>query len=200
MRLDSSGLALGSSYVGTAPPSGGAIIQGNVGIGTTAPVVKLDISGSARISADQNIIFGGYTSSSDFGPYIGYQTSTDTLNIVSGFNTASGNEASGGIRFGVASGSTWSEKVRINSSGNVGIGTTGPGEKLDILGWSIKIGADWASQSTRTDSTNKGGLLVLPHYLNTEEPINGVFIYTNSGDNFVRIGGGTSGYNTATKL
>ena len=42
------GIEVGSSYVGSfTPPSDGAIIQGNVGIGTTAPGAKLQIAGTA---------------------------------------------------------------------------------------------------------------------------------------------------------
>ena len=50
MRLDNSGLALGTDYVGTAPPSNGAIIQGNVGIGTTSPTHLLDVDGTGRFT------------------------------------------------------------------------------------------------------------------------------------------------------
>lgn len=47
----SGGLSLGSSYVSTAAPTDGAIIQGNVGIGTTAPTVKLDIAATTGVDA-----------------------------------------------------------------------------------------------------------------------------------------------------
>jgi hypothetical protein len=39
------GVAIGTSYVGTAPPANGAIIQGNVGIGSASPSVALDLVG-----------------------------------------------------------------------------------------------------------------------------------------------------------
>ena len=40
--------AIGSSYVNTAAPSNGLIIEGNVGIGVTIPSEKLDVNGNGR--------------------------------------------------------------------------------------------------------------------------------------------------------
>ncbi|MCE9541479.1 hypothetical protein K8R03_02870, partial [Candidatus Kaiserbacteria bacterium] len=41
--FNNGGLALGQSYTGTTPTANGAIIQGNVGIGTTTPYRKLSV-------------------------------------------------------------------------------------------------------------------------------------------------------------
>jgi len=47
VRISSSqGVAIGASYVGTSAPSNGAIIQGNVGIGTTSVSYALQVNGS----------------------------------------------------------------------------------------------------------------------------------------------------------
>jgi hypothetical protein len=48
----SGGVAVGSSYAGTdTAPTNGLIVQGNVGIGTDAPVNALDVSGGAVIGS-----------------------------------------------------------------------------------------------------------------------------------------------------
>jgi hypothetical protein len=90
---------------------------GNVGIGTTSPVVQLHIQGttgaSLRIqagstSAAQIDLIPGGTSN----PW--YIWADNTRNLVFQDFTA--------------------ERMRIDSSGNVGIGTSTPGQKLDVNG------------------------------------------------------------------
>ncbi len=52
-KLDVKGnLVVGASYGGTAAPTNGAIIQGNVGIGTTSPSALLTIGTSSPVTVD----------------------------------------------------------------------------------------------------------------------------------------------------
>jgi hypothetical protein len=44
------GLSIGSSATSVIPPTGGAIISGNVGIGTTAPAQTLSVAGNMRLT------------------------------------------------------------------------------------------------------------------------------------------------------
>ncbi|MDT5122505.1 MAG: trimeric autotransporter adhesin [Acidobacteriota bacterium] len=109
--------------------------SGNVGIGTTSPAALLHIQGSTETvrqtlsntsSFIQFAFFEGATKKGAFG----YQGSSSS-GLVGG---------PGAMVFGTITGSpvafftNGTERVRIDSSGNFGIGTTSPSAKLDVSG------------------------------------------------------------------
>jgi hypothetical protein len=115
--------------------------SGNVGIGATVPWGKLDVQG-APIDANvgsfrlldptpqaQNT--GGYMT---FG---GWRTATgamsDWAGIRGGKENSTNDDYSGYLSFATrVSGSTTTERMRISSTGKVGIGTTTPGSLLNL--------------------------------------------------------------------
>jgi hypothetical protein len=110
--------------------------DGNVGIGTTSPGYKLDVVGEARFGSNYKAIIGN---DGTYGAYstIGFGGTSNGYNRVFGQDgTADGlylASATGrGISFRVNGGTT--DNMFINSSGNVGIGTTSPAYKLDVNG------------------------------------------------------------------
>jgi len=103
--------------------------NGNVGIGTTSPANKLHVEG--RIEGD-NFVLGGSDSTVFYGLYragvesrevrlVSY-AATPSSKVQLGFNNISGGTY------------TFAPALTAMYNGNVGIGTTSPGEKLEVVG------------------------------------------------------------------
>ncbi|HEY6018860.1 MAG TPA: hypothetical protein VIY48_02925, partial [Candidatus Paceibacterota bacterium] len=151
------GLSLGAGYISTAAPSGGLLVQGNVGIGTTTPQATLNVqtapgnysmlatnssginAAALRINSDGSGDFRAFGSGNTLGVY-----------------GASALQASGGI-YGwtpLATNAATSLDTGISrlSAGVVAIGTGAQG--------STAGGIIAAASSTIGDSTQTGGLTI----------------------------------------
>jgi hypothetical protein len=95
----------------TVTGTGNSSFVGNVGIGATSPEAKLDVAGPVRL---------GKGVAESWFPY------TDNNAYISGNQTI--------FRSGKSKSGDHKEFVRINQNGNVGIGTTGPTDKLEVAG------------------------------------------------------------------
>jgi len=123
MRISSTGgLSFGSTYVGTDPGDGNVIISGNVGIGTTAPGYKLTVD---RASSGFISTFMHNTGSRIQGLYIGVDANTSPY--VTELRSSGDSHGDLALHAGT-------EGIYIKTSGNVGIGTTSPVQKLHVEG------------------------------------------------------------------
>jgi hypothetical protein len=111
----------GSTYTTPAVTVTGT---GNVGIGATTTNGKLTIKNPSA-SGDQVILNVQGASNTQSIGRISYNQTDDTMRL---FNEST--FAGSGLLFGTNN----SEKMRIDVSGNVGIGTASPGVKLDVQG------------------------------------------------------------------
>lgn len=125
---------------------------GNVGIGTSAPGFRLDVQSNSQWAARFK-----KTDSTHGGILIDTAT---------GFNPNIGFSVNGTIKWfmnsSVANGDSWNlyestgtiARLTVTQAGNLGIGTTAPGFRLDV-----QSDAQWAARFKKTDSTH-GGVLI----------------------------------------
>ncbi len=106
----------------------------NVGIGTSSPADKLHVNSG---TADKVAIF----ESGDTSSYIELKDPTASSHLLSSDGKlifkADPNNAAGSTR--IAFEIDGAERARIDSSGNVGIGTTHPDSRLDVTGGDITV-------------------------------------------------------------
>ena len=114
---------------------------GNVGIGTASPAEKLEVSSSGNVYAK-------VTTTTTGGSNAG-------IKFLSSGAREWGIFTDGNLRFYDFSAS--SERIRIDTSGNVGIGTTAPSAKLDIYGDSNSADNMIELINSKYDSTNTAG-------------------------------------------
>jgi hypothetical protein len=180
---------------------------GNVGIGTTSPTYKLHVIGEGYFSSNlsaNNI-------------YATQICNVSTCNNASLALTSSGaritrNIADSNTAFAVTQTNasstgaiqTWNnsagELMRVTQSGNVGIGTTSPGAKLDIINSSLS--EMFRLSNTEANATTKYGVILGRHYTNAEENVTGMLITSTSSatGGTVSIGGGISAANAVNNV
>lgn len=135
-RIDVNGsLSVGGSYYGTAAPSNGLIVQGNVGIGITAPTAKLDVNGGS-IQVRNGNTGGGFSNSQVLLAYSGTDSYRHTINSRHDSGSQTGNAIDFLLwDFGTdAAGTVGTKRVMtLQGNGNVGIGTTAPNSMLHVV-------------------------------------------------------------------
>jgi hypothetical protein len=157
----------------------------NVGIGTTNPVAKLEIQNQQDVDWDnQFMIINGFFSGHPRMLVMGYDDANDYGAIASLIHQVG-----------------YTPLVLQPDGGNVGIGTTNPGEKLDING-SVRISDDILvrDSSNNFDSLFSGGIIKEKFLPYCQQEITSD-VYTNgqnqaTGCNF----GGYTGYYNISNL
>ena len=121
--------SIGSSY-NVAGPTNGLIVQGNIGIGITSPSnTKLHIVGD-WVSGHSTVKVQGITDNTT--GYGFYDTAGSRLGYLA--YTGAAFEWYNNANVPIIFYTNTSERMRIAADGKVGIGTTSPTQKLDIVG------------------------------------------------------------------
>ena len=163
-KLDIEGAAvIGVNYSGTiTAPNNGLLIEGNVGIGTTTPSALLDVSGAIRAGVDttaQSLLgksYIGHTDGhTDFSTFGHIDVRSEKSSFAIGQNSSGQTTLNSKLGQNLLLSINESEKVRIDPSGQVGIGTSTPNNKLDVVG-NVSIGTNYSG----TFSAPTNGLLI----------------------------------------
>jgi len=85
------------------------------------------------------------------------------------------------------------DRLSIDTSGKVGIGTVSPDDGLDVVG-NIRI------SSNKTNATNKTSRLRAQHYTNAEEPVSMMFVNSFAATTGMYIGGSSTIENAVTEI
>ena len=167
--------------------------NGNVGIGTTTPGSKLDVDGSIRAGYDTNTTsYFGIAAVGKIG-YNGF-AGISHINCSSGGNYALIQSNEGQTLLNASSGKYIHFRISnythmaLDSTGNVGIGTTSPSHRLHVTGGvgtrlgSLLLDNNTGSYTTlyidSTTNSGSGGYTRL--YLRNESNENKVTIYANA--------------------
>jgi len=143
------------------------IPTGNVGIGTTLPTEKFEVSDSdpvIRLTDTRNLTWTGGT---QIGAIEYYSADPSFASVVAKIQaisseTSTGGYADGDLAFITREAGSVSEKMRILSTGNVGIGTDTPEQKVHLYNdffTYMKIESNTSNAGVYLDSSNDSAII-----------------------------------------
>jgi hypothetical protein len=186
LRIDSSG----NVGIGISSPDGKLHIQdGSAGTVTAAAGANDLVIETSQTSGMSILCGAGWASVIQFGGGTDNNIANIGINDTTGIMTIGTAKAGGSMKLRVADGV---DAMTLDSSGNVGIGTTSPSTKLEVLGGSnsnyLRLSGDDASGGRALDFTSfsSGGRAGAGHTLNAKS-VDGVLAFATAGAERMRI-------------
>lgn len=155
---------------------------GGVGVGTANPVSKLQVGSSSSVDPENYITFGDRVPAAQTNePFIGQDSVDGTVNDL-GLGARSGN---GGVNFYTGNSTAFDSahlRMRIDSSGNIGIGTQSPSSKLEVSGDIRADDLDVNGSTITMDLEVNGERFIPPRVTQSQRdslasPVNGSVVY-----------------------
>jgi hypothetical protein len=163
--------------------------SGNIGIGTTSPTAKLDVSAGTNLNLGvQQLVLDNFTNDGVGITFSRTSSDSDLMALGVADTDKLGLFSRSGIIFatgGAALYSAVSESMRITTAGDVGIGTSSPSAKLHVIG-NATVSSTLATVNAKITGT-------LTDRLNLPGTAGQVLSSTATGIEWVAAGGGGGG-------
>ena len=141
-RADADPATFRATSGGPVELTSGLTVDGNLGVGTASPGAKLEVVGGGDTSIDLLVNGRLKSNNNDGGLWVGSDR------FVGGLDTD---------KIGLWNGNAW--RLAVTPDGNVGIGTTSPGAKLEVVGGG-DTSIDLLVNGRLKSNNNDGGLWV----------------------------------------
>ena len=121
----------GDANVGDLTSTGDLTVDGKVGIGTSSPSAKFDVLNTTPISTPAARFYGNISGGA-ISNLPGFQIYNNASGGFVDTTLVYGNTTNSYLAFGHHNGTAYAERMRIDSSGKVGIGTSSPTQELHV--------------------------------------------------------------------